>query len=177
MMILKEFSLTVFGCDIVDIHGGSLRVYATNNAHAHKVDDFVMNVIQTEIDEGMYNTATYEEFYSNVIRSIGDFKLILKNIRHKKVAGFCASAKGISLINYCGIDNSTIKMICDETPYKVGKKIPESNIPIVGIDELKKFNPDFIILFSWNFSTELKKKLSCWFKGFYIIPIPYARVE
>jgi ABC-type Fe3+-hydroxamate transport system substrate-binding protein len=124
----------------------------------------------------MYNTATYEEFYSNVIRSIGDFKLILKNIRHKKVAGFCASAKGISFLNYCGIGNDTIKMIADDTPYKQGKFTPGSLIPIVSAKKLKEFNPDYIVVFSWNFVNEIKKKTS-WFTKRYIIPIPYARVE
>jgi hypothetical protein len=163
--------------DEVDIHGGSLRVYATNNTDKHPISCSVNAIIDKETKSGLYDKTAYKSFRDNIESAKDEFRKMLNDLKHKKIAGYCASAKGISLINYCGLDNSIIKMICDETPYKVGKKIPESNIPIVGIDELKKFNPDFIILFSWNFSTELKKKLSCWFKGFYIIPIPYARVE
>jgi hypothetical protein len=176
MKILSELSLTVFMCDVVSVHGGSLRIYATNNDKKHTVDYSVTNVLCIEESEGMYDFTTYKEFRGTVSNSILCFKKILYNVKHKKIAGFCASAKGISILNYCCIDKKTIKMIADETEYKQGKYTPGSGIPIVSVSELKEFDPDYIVVFSWNFVNEIKLKTS-WFSKRYIIPIPYARVE
>ena len=174
--ILHNNKLDVFRAEEVDIHGGSLRVYATNNKKSHQKESSVNEIVDIEANCKLYFSHTYTRFSNNVDNAISSLNKMIGDLSHKKIAGYCASAKGISLLNYCGVTVKSIKMIADETPAKQGMIIPNAKIPIVSMEELKKFNPDYLILFSWNFIDELKKKTS-WFKGRYIIPIPYARVE
>lgn len=173
--VLYHHGLTVFRVEEVPIHGGSLRVYSTNNA-VRFPDNTVHETLEIEEQNRMYDVSTYRCFGDNAEYSMDLFINILSDLRNVKVAGLCASAKGISLINYCGLTNIDIDCIADETPSKYGKVIPDSNIPIVSMDELIEYDPEYLVLFSWNFIEELKKKTS-WFKGRYIIPIPYARFE
>lgn len=173
---LKEHSLDVFRVRISEIHGGSLTVFVTNNTSKILIERTVNEVLAIEEKEGLYFAASYRKFGDNIEYAKQQFLHMINDLSHKKIAGFCASAKGTSLINYCGITNKQIPIICDETPAKQGLKVPGANIPIVSMGKLREYNPDYIVLFSWNFIDELKKK-TAWFRGRYIIPIPYARVE
>jgi novobiocin biosynthesis protein NovU/D-mycarose 3-C-methyltransferase len=175
MEILKRNSLNVFRVEEVKIHGGSLRIYSAKGI-GREPDNTVGEILALEEENGMYDIATYKNFGDNSEYSMDLFISMLSDLHDKKVAGLCASAKGLSLINYCGLTVNDIALIADETPSKQGKFIPEANIPIVDMQALIDFNPDYLILFSWNFIDELKRKTS-WFKGRYIVPIPYARID
>ena len=92
--------------------------------------------------------------------------------------GYAASAKGATLMNYCGLTREHIHSIIDDTPAKQGKFTPGANIPIVDSSWLEIEKPDYLILFAWNFAKELmgKSKKHQLRGGRYIIPIPIVWV-
>ena len=91
----------------------------------------------------------------------------------KKIIAFAASAKGNTLLNCTRIDEKIIDFIVDETPEKIGKFYPGVGIPIVGMENLMKNSPDYILILSWNFKDEIIKKVKdMGYKGKFIIPIP-----
>jgi hypothetical protein len=94
------------------------------------------------------------------------------------VAGYGAAAKGNTLLNYFGIRKDLISFVADKSPYKQGKFLPSSHIPVVGADVLKEEKPDFIIIFPWNIKEEIMQELEYvkeW-DGKFVIAIPELKI-
>lgn len=163
--------LKIFDVKRLSIHGGSIRIYACKDDR--EVKSSVHEMVYYESDQGLYSIEPYKIFAENIKKIKKDLldTLFYLAKNEKSVVGYGASAKGCSLLNYCGINKYLIQYIVDDTPYKQGKYLPGSNIPI----ESKFVNPDYIVLLAWNFEKEMRKKTS-WHKGKYIIPIPEVRV-
>ena len=85
--------------------------------------------------------------------------LVAKKLQNKSIVAFGAAAKGNTFLNYCGIKNDIIDFIVDETPFKIGKFLPQSKIPILSVEMLKKAKPDIIIILPWNHVDEILAKL------------------
>ena len=75
-----------------------------------------------------------------------------------KIAGYAATSKSTTILNYCNVNNKVIDYICDTTPEKIGKFSPGTHIPIVDMSHFKKFIPDVAYLFAWNHKDEIFKK-------------------
>ena len=73
----------------------------------------------------------------------------------KNIAGYAASAKSSTVLNFCKIDNRYVDFIADSTKEKIGKFTPGTHIPVVSIEYFKKNYPDYTILCSWNHKNEI----------------------
>ena len=76
-----------------------------------------------------------------------------------KIAAYGAAAKGVTLLNYCGINSDIIDYVVDMNPHKQGKFLPGLRIPIVEIRRLLQEPPDVLLVLPWNLSTEIKKSI------------------
>ena len=76
----------------------------------------------------------------------------------KKIAGYAATSKSTTVLNYCEIGSETIDYICDTTEEKINKYSPGMHIPIVPIDHFRKNMPDIAYLFAWNHKEEIFNK-------------------
>jgi len=85
--------------------------------------------------------------------------LIDKKNEGKVVVGYGAAAKGNTLLNFAGVKSDLIKYVVDRSPYKQGKYLPGSRIPIVSEDHLKVEAPDYVVIFPWNLSDEITDQL------------------
>jgi hypothetical protein len=66
-----------------------------------------------------------------------------------------------------------IKFVVDASPYKQGKFLPGSHIPVVNENEIRKSKPDFVIILPWNIKQEIIEQLKYikeW-GGRFVIPI------
>ena len=167
--------LEIFGVDRIEIHGGSIRVYA-GFPGAHPIENSVQDCISDEESGGMFDLNTYKDFANWIVRLGADLRTVMDftRINEKKVMGYGASAKGISLTNYLGI-GKYIHSIVDETPAKQGKLTPGEGIPICGFEAFEKEKPDYIVLFAWNFAEEMIAKTKH-LGARYIVPIPEPKI-
>lgn len=147
------------------IHGGSVRVIIGNDDPDDSVQQFInLEAFYRDID-------VYKDFEYNVSKTIEDFRINLRSLPGR-VAAFAASAKGNTLLNCIG-DCSRIEYIIDQTPEKIGKYSPGVKLPIVDIDHMVNNEPDYLIILSWNFATEIITKCrDAGYKGKFITPIP-----
>ena len=76
----------------------------------------------------------------------------------QNIAGYAATSKSTTILNYCGINNKHIDFICDTTPNKINTFAPGTHIPIVSTNHFKKNIPDNTFLFAWNHKEEIFKK-------------------
>jgi SAM-dependent methyltransferase len=150
------------------IHGGSYRYEIRKKPN----EDF--DLIHLGFEE---YTIKELEIWANSIKSIRDGIVIgLLNLKGS-IVGFAASAKGNTLLNYCGIDHTILDFICDETPEKIGKFSPGTGIEIKGLEAIIEAQPDYILILSWNFQTEIMAKLRplCPNSKF-VVPIPEFQI-
>lgn len=161
--IFGEHGLTMFNVEEIPTHGGSLRIYAKHTDDATKqISERVGSLLDQENSIGIHDLRYYEGFAGQVIKIKQEFLQFLSDQQklNKKVAAYGAAAKGNTLLNYCGVKNDIIRFVVDASPYKQGKFLPGSHIPIVDESFIRKEKPDFIIIFPWNIKEEIMKQLS-----------------
>ena len=87
-------------------------------------------------------------------------------------------AKGIRLLNYCGIRTDFLDYTVDRSPHKQGKFLPGTHIPIYSPDRIKETRPDYLLILPWNLKDEIMKQnayIREW-GGQFVVPIPAAKV-
>ena len=80
---------------------------------------------------------------------------MLSLCERKNIAGYGATSKSTTILNYCGINNKHIDFICDTTKSKIGKYAPGTHIKIVDTEHYRKNIPDYTFLFAWNHKNEI----------------------
>lgn len=179
--ILNRHGLRCFDVEELPTHGGSLRIYA---CHADDVGrqpaDTVAELRQRELGAGFERIEYYASFAERVReakRAILDFLIDVKR-RGKTVVGYGAPGKGNTLLNYCGVRSDFIDYTVDRNPYKQGKFLPGSRIPIHAPERIAVTRPDYLFILAWNLKGEIMEQMRGireW-GGRFVIPIPALRV-
>ncbi len=96
----------------------------------------------------------------------------------KRVAAYGASAKGSTLLNYCGLGRESLDFVADRSTYKQGRLTPGTHLPIVSAEELAQRRPDYTLLLTWNFAEEILRQQQAYRDagGRFILPVPQLRV-
>jgi hypothetical protein len=165
--IFTKYDLKVFDIEKLTTHGGSLRIFVAKKSSSWRVQKSVDLVIFEESKFDPRNPIIGELFRSNVSKIKNDLKTKLVELkeRGKQIYAYGAAAKGVSLLNYCGIGIDLIECVVDLNPNKQGKFFPGSLIPIVGDALLHKSPPDILLVLPWNLSDEIKSQLSSLLKS------------
>ena len=180
LTLFSMYKLKVIDVEKDEIHGGSIRVYVTRDDSERTVHPRVEKFVTEEKLKKLHLKSTYDEFARRVKIIKRDLVSFLKRIRSqgKTIIGYGASAKGNVLLNYCGISTDILDYLVDSTPYKQGKYTPGTHIPIYPELKVEKDIPDYALLLSWNFATEIINKQRSYRErgGQFIITIPYLRI-
>ena len=92
----------------------------------------------------------------------------------KTIAGIGAPAKGMTLLNYCGLHPNLLPFLTEKSEWKQGKYAPGVHIPIYPDSKLLEEQPDYALILPWNFAQEIMKNLQEYKDngGTFIVPIP-----
>ena len=179
--LFERHGLAVFDVEHLWTHGGSLRIYArVREDGTRPVGERVRALRQREEELGFGRLQTYEAFQGRVhaIKRRLLELLIRLNDAKKRVVGYGAPGKGNTLLNFCGIRSDLVEFTVDKNPYKQGKFLPGTRIPIHAPERIDEARPDFILILPWNFKDEIVAQLSharAWGAKF-IVPIPEPAV-
>jgi hypothetical protein len=96
----------------------------------------------------------------------------------KVICGYGASTKGNTLLQYFGIDNTLITAIAERSSYKFGHKTVGTNIPIISEKEMRKLNPDYLLVLPWHFIAEFIEREKNFLEngGKFIVPCPEFKI-
>jgi len=179
--ILAACALTVFDVDELTTHGGSLRVYARHTEDSSKaVTERAVRLRAREEQAGVTCLDYYFSFAEKVKqtkRRLLDF-LIKAKCEGKSIAGYGAAGKGNTLLNYCGIRTDFIDYVVDRNPYKQGRFLPGTHIPVFHPDKIRETKPDYIYIGPWNLKEEIMEQLAYvreWGAQF-VVPIPEVQI-
>ena len=176
--LLEKYNLSIFHAKKIPTHGGSIRVYA-----ARKGKFKTLNSVKKILDEEkkFLNWKNFNKFRSDVVKSKLNLYKILNNIvkNKQKIYGIGAPSRASTLINYLGLTNEVLQNVCEvDGSYKIGNYMPGTNIPIISEKKLYSDQPEYALLLSWHISKELIANLKRkGFKGKFIIPLPYPKIE
>ena len=96
----------------------------------------------------------------------------------KSIVGYGAPGKGNTLLNYCGIRTDFLDYTVDRNPYKHGKFLPGTHIPIHPPERIRETRPDYVLILPWNLRREIVTQLAYikeW-GGQCLVPIPEVQV-
>ena len=122
-------------------------------------------------------TMTFAEKVKETKRKLLDFLISAKR-EGKSIAGYGAPGKGNTLLNYCGIRTDFLDYTVDRNPYKQGKFLPGTHIPIHDPEKIRETKPDYLLILPWNFKEEIMEQTSYireW-GGEFVVPIPEVKV-
>ena len=179
--ILKAHGLDVFDVEELTTHGGSLRVYACRtNAQSHEVTPNFARLLETEQRAGLASLQAYASFASQVKQTKWELLEFLLTAAKsgKSVAGYGAPGKSATLLHYCGIGKDLIAYTVDRSPYKQGRFLPGTHIPIFHPDHIRETKPDYVVILPWNLKNEIVEQLKFireW-GGRIVVPIPKLEV-
>jgi SAM-dependent methyltransferase len=175
--IFGAHGLTVFDVEELWTHGGSLRVWARHaDDGTRPVCGSVVDMRRREEVAGLREMETYGRFEEQVRETKRRLLELLIKLRRagRHVAGYGAPGKGNTLLNYCGIRQDFVDYTVDRNPYKQGKFLPGTHIPIFAPSRIDVTRPDYVLVLPWNFRDEILRQLShvrAW-GGRFILPIP-----
>ena len=75
------------------------------------------------------------------------------------MAAYGAPGKGNTLLNHCGVKRDQIEFAVDRNPFKHGKFLPGTHIPIYPPERLEQERPDYIVIMPWNLRREIAAQL------------------
>ena len=158
--LLKKHGLEIIDVDVVNYHGGSLRVFAKKKDEVN-LRPYIKNMIDEEEDFGLFDENTYKKFMQDLYQKRNIF---LKNIYSIKseghpIIGIGAAAKGNTLLNFYNLDSSVLDYITDSSDHKKGKYTPLTRIPIVGDEIFAEYDDVYALILSWNISDIIKDNL------------------
>jgi methylation protein EvaC len=178
--LLRKFDFEIFDIENLSTHGGSIRYYIKRKANKkqNKTSN-VENQIKKEIKFGLHKFVTYKKFSINVLKSKKKLLQILNKIKDnkKKIIGYGATAKAVTVLNFCNISKDLIPNFTDTTPEKINNYLPGKNIKILKYNKNILKNYDYVFLGAWNFKDEIIKKEKKFIKkGLkFITHVPYPR--
>lgn len=180
--LLNSFNMEIFDIEEHDTQGGSIRVFVCFKSK-RKIMTKVKESLNNEIKMGITTLHTYLGFQARVNYIKIKLNQILKELKaqDKIVAGYGASAKSSTLLNYCNIGTNFLDYIVDKTPYKYGLYSPGMHIPIISSEtEKERINkPDYYLLLVWNYADKIIEREKEFINngGKFIIPIPTPYIK
>lgn len=175
--IFAAHGLTLFDVEELPTHGGSLRIYARHEeCEFFPVGPAIAELKHREQTAGYDQIDGYGSFAESakrIKRDLLEFLIEAKRLG-KSIAGYGAPGKGNTLLNYCGIRTDFLDYTVDRNPYKHGKYLPGTGIPIFPVEHISRTRPDYLLILPWNLKSEIAEQMAYvreW-GGKFVVPIP-----
>jgi SAM-dependent methyltransferase len=160
--LLAEAGMQMVDFDIVNYHGGSLRVIAKKGL-ATNMPLKIKSAIDDETRSGLFSVDFYKNLQKEMVKRrnkwLMDFYTLLSNDPDAVIIGVGAAAKANTWLNWHGLTGMHVKCLTDSSEFKQGKYTPLSRIPIVSDEAFADHKSPYALILSWNISEPLKEIL------------------
>ncbi len=176
--------LNMIGFKIVSIsknkiQGGTIRILC-KKTKAIKNTIQVQNFLKNEKKRLIYNDKFMKNWSELISSKMNEFSIYIKDkIKNKNViCGYGAPTKAVLLLKLSMLTKSNIRFTVEDNTLKLNKYLPRSKIKIVDFRRLNEQQPDYIIIFAWNFVDDIIKKLKSYrLKNIkVVVPLPKLNI-
>ncbi|MCZ2858493.1 class I SAM-dependent methyltransferase [Blastococcus sp. VKM Ac-2987] len=160
--VLAEAGLVVVDVEELPTHGGSLRTWSMPAESATPPSAAVAAVLADERAAGLSTLEGHAGFALAVARVRNDLVefLVERSRRGETVVAYGAPGKGNTLLNHCGVRSDLVAFSVDRNPFKQGRFLPGTHIPIHAPEALAEARPDYVLIMPWNLREEISDQLS-----------------
>lgn len=172
--VLIRHGLVAVTAEHTEQQRGSLRVSIEHAGPDVWPDQSVRKIVRSEDWLTHPHALSGLQGIADRIRTLLVEALGVQRLRGAKVAGYGASAKAATLLNWCGIDADLVSYVVDTTPSKWGRYIPGTAIPIISPTADSR-QPDVYLLLISNYLPHVLRKESTFAEhgGRWLVPVPY----
>lgn len=178
-----RYDMMVFDIKSIPIHAGSMRYYVCKKGSRYSslVSPQVMALKEEELANGYHQAETYARFAADVAERKEKLMDLLTRLKAKghTIAGYGASGRANTIIQYCGIDHRHMDYMIDDAPAKTGFYTPGSHFLIQPRSILQQSPPpDYLLIFAWSFFNEIAQKCADYLDdgGRMIVPLPNVQI-
>ena len=177
--ILDDAGLYLLDAATNAVNGGSISVLASPSPGAG-VSVYAQWLLEQEAQAKVHDPATWIEFRDRVLQRQSDLKSLLERLKESgaTVMALGASTKGNVLVMTTPVTEELVSKVGDVNPYKYGRFLPGSHIPIVSEEEVLADNPDYLLILPWHFRETFMERLQPYLAGGgrLIFPLPDLEV-
>ncbi len=177
--LFERCGLEVVDVERLPIHHGQLRVFVQRTGEG-AVQPTVLRELEEEHRRGLGRIETFEVFAKQVQQIKQELTTTLASLRTqgKRVVGYGAPAKGNTLLGFLELGPEAIDYIVDKSPLKQGRYTPGTHIPVVPPERLLEDQPDYVVVFAWNFIDEIIAQQAEYLRrgGTFVLPVPEVRL-
>jgi len=160
--VLVAAGMEIVDFDVVDYHGGSLRVFARRQTTAQmpvKIED----AIARETQIGLFDTRFYQVVQRRFEQQrdvwLHNFYQLRINEPDAVFIGVGAAAKANTWLTWHGLNKTHLHCITDASTHKQSKYTPLSRIPILDDAEFAQHDNPYALILSWNIGEGLKRAI------------------
>ena len=179
--ILERAGLTLFDVELNDVYGGSFRLFAKKHDNPNfPPTERLQRNLETELGEGIFETSTYTGFMDRINGTKKDLKHLIGEIKEqgKSIWIYGASTKGNTIMQFCDLGPESVDAAADSNPFKFGKYMIGSDIPIVNEEALRQRRPDYLLALPYSFVDSFRQRESGLVEAGtkFIVPLPEVKV-
>jgi hypothetical protein len=179
--ILDEAGFIIVDVATNAVNGGSISVTAARNDGPWTTQSILPDwLLEQERRNGVHEVHTWEAFAGDIRQLQTDLLELLTSLRDsgQSIMGLGASTKGNVLLQTTGIGTDLVSAVGDVNPYKFGRYLPGTGIPIISEDDVLAARPDYLLILPWHFRETFMVKLEPFLAdgGRLIFPLPDIEV-
>jgi SAM-dependent methyltransferase len=154
--------LAIVDAERIATQGGSLRVVLQRVEDAAAPSARVAALLAEERAAGLERPETYAYIASLAGALREGVREGVRALRGSAdlVVGLGASARGVVLMNFCGLGPEDVDFVVDDTPLKQGKLMPGCHVPVHDWTKIPEGTKVAGLMLSWNYRREVLAKLA-----------------
>ena len=160
--VLSSAGMEIVDYDVVDYHGGSLRVIAQKKITGNmpvKVEDAVARETQLGLFDPRFYEVLQTRFEEQRDEWLANFYKIRVEDPNAVFIGVGAAAKANTWLTWHGLNKTHLKYVTDASAFKQGKYTPLSRIPITGDEIFAEYENPYALILSWNIGDGLRNAI------------------
>jgi hypothetical protein len=139
-----------------DLYGGTVLLAAHRGGR--EPDASVLALLESETAAGVCDPQVFSGLQDQVqsrARNLHDW-LATMRATGSTVLGYGAASRAVALLRTAGIDRDLLAAVADASPAKNGRRMPGSDIPVIGAAELIARTPDAVLVFVADLIAEVR---------------------
>ena len=159
--VLQAAGMEIIDFDVVDYHGGSLRVFARKGTSAMpvQVEDAVARETQVGLFDPRFYQVVQDRFEQQRNQWLHDFYKLRMAEPDAVFIGVGAAAKANTWLTWHGLNRTHLEYVTDASTFKQGKYTPLSRIPITDDNVFARYDRPYAVILSWNIGEGLRNAI------------------
>lgn len=177
--LLAPQGLQIVDLDILEVHAGSIRVWARKTETPQRPSPSLSHWHRREAKAGVGAFGNLRRFARKVNVHRKKFRTLALTLARTRgpLVGFGASGRANTLLQAAGLDGTVLSVVADDAPSKQGWICPGSGIPILSCAETARIKPRSLILLAWSYQRWILPKIRKTLKTVEKVLVPLPRIR